>query len=139
MENSDAPCFAAWQIAHGSNHWDSIAKGWPDLRAGFRERAATYWPAFASGNGRPPLDQTADALGAARIAYRLRDMDTYLVAAHSFARSLVQLSAQQRGLNYFREHQPWRSMEPIDSTAALTLMDQTGMEDWNRHYRGGCC
>jgi hypothetical protein len=53
-------------------------------------------------------------------------MDTYGVAAHSFARSLVQLSAQQRGLSYFREHQPWRSMEAIPSTAALTLMDQAG-------------
>jgi hypothetical protein len=53
-------------------------------------------------------------------------METYGLAVHCFARALVQLSAQQRGLNYFREHQPWRSMQPLEAGAALALLDDAG-------------
>jgi hypothetical protein len=122
----EAPCFLAWQVSHQSLEWETLRLRWPALRDEFLGRATTDWPAFASAHGRGPLEQTADAMGAARIAYRLRDLGTYVKAVQVFARALVQLSVQQRGLDYFREHQPWRSMEPLRADATLAVMDAHG-------------
>jgi hypothetical protein len=122
----DAPCFAAWQVAHAQGGWETLATRWPELRATFVARSSPAWPAFGSLDERSALARTTDALGAARIAYRLRDMDTYAHAAHVFARALVQLVAEQRGINYFREHQPWRSMEPLSASAALAGLTTNG-------------
>lgn len=126
LAESNAPCFALWQKAHGSGDWESARRQWPALRDEFLRSATTHWPAFASANNVSALEQTANALGAARVAYRLGDADTYAKASHVFARAITQLSAQQHGLNYFREQQPWRSMEPIGADAALTMMTVNG-------------
>jgi len=125
--DSNAPCFALWQKAHASGDWESARQHWPVLRDEFR-RNAVKWPAFASANGVPALEQTANALGAARVAYRLGDADTYAEACQFFARAVTQLCAQERGLNYFREQQPWRSMDPIGAEMSLTLMTANGWQ-----------
>jgi len=124
---SNAPCFDAWREAHASNTWDSVQKKWPVLRDQFLTSAPPDWTAFADLNS-SPLDQTANALGAARLAYRLGDADTYAVACARFGRALTQLCAQQRGANYFREHQPWRSMQPIATNAALSIITADGWQ-----------
>jgi hypothetical protein len=84
------------------------------LREGFRASTPGGWASF-SGTGASPLEQVANALGAARLAYRLGDAETYAMACDRFARALTRLVAQQRGVNYFRERQPWHSMQPLDS------------------------
>lgn len=124
---SNAPCFDVWRQAHVSGEWDSARQRWPALREAFRQRASFNWIAFA-GLDVSPLEQAANALGAARLAYRLGDADTYAAACASFARSLTQLCAQQRGLNYFREQQPWRSMEPIGVHASLVTLRLNGWQ-----------
>jgi hypothetical protein len=123
---SNVPCFAVWQKAHRSGDWESARQNWPALRDEFRRTATVNWAAFTAANGVSPLQQTANALGAARVAYRLGDADTYAEACHVFARAVTQLCAQQRGLNYFREQQPWHSMEPIGADAALTALAAKG-------------
>lgn len=111
---TNAPCFEAWQQAHAGNKWDDIRTRWPLLREGFRSGASGGWATFDE-SGPSVLDQTANALGAARLAYRLGDAETYAAACNEFAHALTGLVAQQRGLNYFRERQPWDSMQPLDS------------------------
>jgi hypothetical protein len=111
---SNAPCFDAWQQAHASNTWDEVRTRWPSLREDFRASAHSGWASF-SGTSLSPLKQAVDALGAARLAYRLGDAETYAMACDRFARELTRLVAQQRGANYFRERQPWHSMQPLDS------------------------
>ena len=122
----EAPCFTAWQKAHASNDWEGAQQQWPRLRAQFRARSELRWPAFAAAETLSPLEQTANALGAARVAYRLGDADTYVQACDRFARAITQLWVQQRGLNYIREWQPWHSMDVIPEDARLTMLDQNG-------------
>lgn len=111
---SNSPCFDAWQQAHASNTWDEVRARWPSLRESFRANAQSGWASF-SGTSFSPLEQAANALGAARLAYRLGDAETYAMACNQFARALTRLVAQQRGVNYFRERQPWHSMQALDS------------------------
>ena len=66
--------------------------------------------------------------GTARLAYRLGDADTYALACARFARALTQLTAQQRGAKYFREHQPWHSMEPLADSTALSHLTTDGWQ-----------
>ena len=123
-----APCFAAWQQAHTSGEWESLRNRWPALRDDFLKSAGTDWPAFASTTDVSPLEKTANALGAARVAYRLGDADTYAAACNSFARAITQLCAQQRGLNYLRGQQPWHSMELMGVDAAVSAITANGWQ-----------
>ena len=111
---SNAPCFDAWQQAHASSRWDDARSQWPSLRERFLSNANDEWPAFGEISF-SPLAETANGLGAARLAYRLGDAETYAVACDQFARALARFIAQQRGVNYFRERQPWHSMQPLDA------------------------
>jgi hypothetical protein len=120
------PYFEAWQAAHASGEWEALRARWPVMRDAFRLRSGGSWAAFASANETLPLAQAAEALGAARIAYRLGDMDTYTDACQTFARALTQLAAQQCGPKYFREWQPWQSMDPLPTNSALTVMTASG-------------
>ena len=123
---SDASCFDVWQQAHASNTWDEVRAHWPRLREDFRLSAATRWMTFGNPE-RSPLAQVANALGAARLAYRLGDAETYTVACDQFARSLTGLAAQQRGLNYFRERQPCHSMRPLESAPLFSQSPHPNM------------
>ena len=115
---SNAACFKAWQSAHAGGDWESVRARWPELRGQFLRSTPPDWTAFA-GLDVVPLEQAAQALGAARLAYRLGDADTYTLAAARFARAITQLAAQQRGAKYFQDNQPWRSMEPLRADAKL--------------------
>ena len=112
-----APAYDAWRQAHISGDWETARKNWPVLRTEFLR------PPSGS-----PLQQTAHALGLARLAYRLGDADTYALACAQFARALMQLNAQQRGAKYFCEHQPWHSMEPLADDAKLSLLTTDGWQ-----------
>lgn len=111
--------YDVWQQAHTSGNWENARTHWPTVRAEFLNSATPSWPAFARERSLP-LHQAANALGTARLAYRLGDADTYALACVRFARALTQLTAQQRGANYFREHQPWHSMEPLADSVTLS-------------------
>ena len=119
--------YDVWRQAHASGNWESARQGWPILRAGFLNSANTSWPTFA-GPQSSPLQQTAAALGTARLAYRLGDADIYALACARFARALTQLTVQERGAKYFREHQPWHSMEPLAESLALSHLTTDGWQ-----------
>ncbi len=122
-----AVSYDVWQQAHTSGDWEKARAHWPALRAEFLNSAGSSWAAFAR-EGRLPLSQVTDALGTARFAYRLGDADTYALACARFARALTQLTAQQRGAKYFREHQPWHSMEPLADSMTLSHLTTDGWQ-----------
>lgn len=124
---SNAPCYQAWQAAHAIGNWDAARARWPQLREAFLKIDDGSWTTFGFASA-TPLERAANALGAARVAYRLGDSDAYAVASHRFARAWVQLWAQQRGINYFRENQPWKSMEPIEPGIGLARITTAGWE-----------
>ena len=119
--------YDVWQQAHTSGDWEKARAHWPTLQAEFLNRTSSSWPAFAHEH-RLPLSQAMDALGIARLAYRLGDAETYALACARFARALTQLTAQQRGAKYFREHQPWHSMEPLADSTALSHLTTDGWQ-----------
>lgn len=121
--SDSASPFTAWQTAHTSNSFESLGKQWPALRG---QITAGSWAAFGPITDRPFWQQTADALGLARIAYKLGDIDGYGEASHLFARSLVQLCAQQRGAAFIHKNQPYHSMLPIPPS--LSRLAQNGWE-----------
>jgi hypothetical protein len=127
----NAPAFEAWQTAHAGHAWEAVRQRWPALRAASLRNSPGSWAAFGHATDRSIFEQTADALGAARIAYKLGDIDGYADASESFARSLIQLCAQHRGGNYFRQNQPWHSMEPIGTDAVLTGLTMRGWDIGN--------
>jgi len=119
--------YDVWQQAQTSGDWEKARAHWPTLRAEFLNSTSSSWPAFAR-ERRRPLSQAMDALGTARLAYRLGDADTYALACARFARALTQLTAQERGAKYFREHQPWHSMEPLADSMALSHLTTEGWQ-----------
>ncbi len=119
--------YDVWQQAHASGDWEKARAHWPTLRTEFLHSTNSSWPVFAR-ERRLPLAQVMDALGTARLAYRLGDADTYALACARFARALTQLTAQQRGAKYFREHQPWHSMEPLADSRALSHLTTDGWQ-----------
>ena len=119
--------YDVWRQAHTSGDWEKARAHWSALRAEFLNSASSSWPAFAR-ERRLPLTQAMDALGTARLAYRLGDADTYALACARFARALTQLTVQERGAKYFREHQPWHSMEPLAESLALSHLTTNGWQ-----------
>ena len=122
---SNVSCFKAWQQAHAGGDWESVRARWPGLREEFLRATPPDWSAFA-GLEVIPLEQAAQSLGAARLAYRLGDANTYALASARFAKAVTQLATQQRGAKYFLGNQPWRSMEPLRTNVALGPFSANG-------------
>ena len=72
----------------------------------------TGWASLASDG-----DRAAACLHAARLLYRVGDLDGYGYASSLFARELMQLWFRQRAADYFQKHQPWHSMAPLPPKA----------------------
>jgi hypothetical protein len=123
---SNAPCFAAWRESHASANWEALSVRWPELWKSVRNEAAGSWAAFGPGHAGSLLENTVNALGAARIAYRLGDAGHYAQASQLFARGMVQLCAQRRGLKYFHGNLPWHSMELLTTNGMLGRITSTG-------------
>lgn len=124
---TNAACFNAWRQAHADGSWEPLRARWPELRSSFERVGSASWTAFAA-LGISPLEQAANALGAARIGYRLGDMDAYATACNRFARAFTQLYAQRRGVQYFRGRQPWHSSSPIEEGARLETIGADGWQ-----------
>jgi hypothetical protein len=111
---------ASWAYAHFTGDWSLIKENWPQLRKLAMVGVESQWAGF----GRAGLvglgDRAASRVAFARLAYKVGDMDSYNYACYSFARELVHLFVKQRGADYFRQLQPWHSMEFVDDEVFLT-------------------
>lgn len=119
-----------WTYAHFTGDWDLIKERWPLVQRLFTAPAKTRWSGFGRDGVVALGDQAAPCLAMARMAYRVGDIDTYHYACSLFARELVHHYAKQRGASYFRKHQPWHSMEPLDAEVYLTQL-RSGTAGWD--------
>lgn len=109
-----------WAYAHYSGDWELIQERWPLIRQLFVTPAEIRWVGFGRDAIAELGDEAGPCLAMARMAYRVGDLDTYHYACSVFARELVHHYVKQRGASYFRDHQPWHSMEPMDEEVYLT-------------------
>ena len=118
--------FEIWRNAHESGDWDVLRSRWPALWQDFQKEATGSWATFGPARGESRSLSVYDALGAARIAYRFGDADAYAQASQLFARGMVQLYAELRGLKYFHNNQPWHSMKLLSTNATLGRLTTSG-------------
>lgn len=103
-----------WAYAHFTGDWDLIRERWPLIKTLFAPPAQTRWAGFGGDEITGLGDKTAPCLAMARLAWKAGDIDEYNFACQRFARELVQQWLQLRGTKYFRDHQPWHSLEAMD-------------------------
>lgn len=109
-----------WAYAHFTGDHALIRERWPLIRRLFTTPAQIRWVGFGRDEIAELGDEAAPALAFARLAYLAGDLDAYHYGCAVFARELVVLYVKQRGARWFREQQPWHSMEPIDEDVYLT-------------------
>ena len=109
-----------WAYAHFSGDWDLIRERWPLIKKLFVTPAQTRWVGFARDEIAEMGDEAAPCLAMARLAYKAGDIDQYNYACYMFVRELAHHWLKQRGAAYFRENQPWHSMEEMDEEVYLT-------------------
>lgn len=109
-----------WAYAHFTGDHALVRERWPLIRRLFTTAAQIRWVGF----GRDELAELGDmappAAAFARLAYLAGDLDAYDYGCAVFARELVLHFVQQRGARWFREQQPWHSMEVLDEEVYLT-------------------
>jgi hypothetical protein len=109
-----------WAYAHFTGDWDLLKERWPTVQKLFCTPPESSWVSFGRGAIAEMGDEAAPCLALARMAYKVGDMDTYNYASYMFARELVHHWIKQRGAGYFRQNQPWHSMEFMPEEVYLT-------------------
>ena len=109
-----------WAYAHFTGDWELIRERWPLIKKLFTTPAQTRWVGFGRDEIAEMGDEAAPCLAMARMAYKIGDIDEYNYACQMFARELTHHWLKQRGAKYFRENQPWHSMEAMDEEVYLT-------------------
>ncbi|MBL9138620.1 MAG: hypothetical protein JNK85_22315 [Verrucomicrobiales bacterium] len=115
---------ALWAYVHRGDDIGLVRERWPLIRRLWDVGMPTRWAAFGREGGAELGDRASPVAAYARLAFVAGDREAYHRACGVFARELVHLYASQRGVRWFREQQPWHSMEPID--AETYLIDLSG-------------
>lgn len=113
---------ALWAYAHSAGDWPLVKERWPLVKKLFTTPARTRWTGFGAEGIAAIGDEAAHCAAFARLAYQAGDMDAYNYGCYIFARQLTLLFLKQRGADYFRQHQPWHSMEFMDEEVFLTSL-----------------
>jgi hypothetical protein len=119
-----------WACAHFTGDWEGVKERWPRWKKRFATPTQTRWASFGARDIAAIGDEAAHCAAFARLAYQAGDMDAYNYGCYLFARQLTLLFMKQRGADYFRQHQPWHSMEFMDEEVFLTSLD-TGAPGWH--------
>ena len=116
-----------WAIAHFTG--EPVKKRWPLLKKNFGSAVQTRWAGFGSAGIASIGGEATYGAAFARLAYQSGDMDAYNYGCYVFAHQLTLAFLKHRGADYFRQHQPWHSMEFMDGEVFLTSLD-TGTVGW---------
>ena len=114
---------ALWTYAHFSGDWTLVREHWPLVRGLLLMRQEMGWPSFGATVSPAIGDQTSHVAAFARLAWQAGDLTAYQEACGAFARAVTQVSVQQRGAAYFRQLQPWHTMEFMDEEIFVTHLD----------------
>lgn len=119
-----------WAYAHFTGDWELIRERWPLIRSFLKTQDNIRWAGYGSDGVVELGAQAAPTIAFARLAYQAGDMDSYHLGCQMLARELVVLFLKQRGADYFRQQQPWHSMEFMDETVFLTRLG-SGVPGWD--------
>jgi hypothetical protein len=112
-----------WAYAHFTGDWELIRERWALIRKLFVTPAETRWAGFGRDGIVELGDEAPPCLAMARLAYKAGDMDTYNYASYIYARELVHHFLKQKGAQFFRQNQPYHSMEFMDEEVYLTKLE----------------
>jgi hypothetical protein len=116
-----------WAIAHFTG--EPVKERWPLWKKRVGSAAQTRWAGFGSAGIASIGGEATYGAAFARLAYQAGDMDAYNYGCYLFAHQLTLAFLKHRGADYFRQHQPWHSMEFMDEEVFLTSLD-TGLVGW---------
>jgi hypothetical protein len=116
-----------WIVAHFTG--EPLKERWPLVRKRFGSGAQTRWAGFGSAGVASIGGEATYGAAFARLAYQAGDIDGYHYGCYIFAHQLTLAFLKQRGADYFRQHQPWHTMEFVDEEVFLTSLD-TGTGGW---------
>ncbi len=109
-----------WAYAHFTGDQALVRERWPLIHRLFTTAAQTRWVGFGRDEIAELGDEAPPALAFARLAYLAGDRESYELGCGIFARELVHHYVKQRGAGWFREQQPWHSLEAMDEDVRLT-------------------
>jgi hypothetical protein len=90
------------------------------VKKSFAPHGKIRWAAFGRADTAALGEEAAQCAAFARMAYMAGDMDAYNYGCFLFARQLALVFLKQRGADYFRQQQPWHSLEFMDEEVFLT-------------------
>jgi hypothetical protein len=124
VNGTNDPLESLWAYAHFTGDVEFVRERWRLVEKLFTIPEQTRWAAFAStGAGL----RSGAALAFARLAYLAGDLDAYHYGAAVFARELAQDWVKLRAARYFRNHQPWHSLEAMpEEVFASEIRGDTG-------------
>lgn len=111
-----------WAYAHFTGDHGLVRERWPLIRRLFTIPARTRWAGFGRDDQASMGDGASEALAFARLAYMAGDAGSYQLGCSVVARELVHLHVRQCGTAWFRDQQPWHSMEPFDEHAVPSAL-----------------
>ena len=114
------PLEMLWSYTHSSGGLELLTNYWPRLKPRIHSQERASWAGFSRAGFPGHTDEASACLAYARLAYLAGDMDAYHYGCLAFARELTGLFLQQRGGEYFRKHQPWHDMKPLDEPLFAT-------------------
>jgi hypothetical protein len=118
-----------WAYAHYAGDPAVVKEHWSLIRRWFTTPAMTTWASLGRQGAEAGGEDVATALAYARLAYLAGDLDAYHFGCLVYARERTLDEMRQRGATWFREQQPWHSMEPLDETVRLTHVEG-GLVGW---------
>jgi hypothetical protein len=104
-----------WAYAHFTGDWDLIRERWPLVKKLFITPVQARWVGFSRDE---IAETTSRAVPGVARRHKVGDIINY--ACRFRARTGAPL-AEQRGAKYFRENQPWHSMEAMDEFISRTF------------------
>lgn len=118
-----------WEYVHHSGDYALVQERWSLVRGLFVGGALTRWAGWGSRGGAELGVPASAALAFARLAYLAGDAERYEYGAALSAREWVMEIARLRGGRWFRDHQPWHSMDALEQSADPLWLEE-GASGW---------
>jgi hypothetical protein len=119
---------AVWAYIHYSGDFALARERWALLRRLLTHRQSG-WAQFGAGRGVELGRHAPPVIAFGRLAYLAGDLQEYHRACGLLARELVLHYVKEQDLTWFRNNQPWHSLEPLRGEIYLTHV-QPGAAGW---------
>lgn len=127
---------ALWAYVNFTGDATIVKAAWPTIKGRFSKPAPTGWTVSANSGASSLAASVGRTLAVTRLARLAGDIEAYQNGCVAMAGGLVGLFIQERGSEYFHEHQPWHAMESFPKRGSwLSLSGLDG--GWDLGGRDG--